>query len=212
VRIVDLGRGNDRLIRTLLALDGALIRGALAFVLTTEDDIDVVAELDRIEQVGPAIRSSRPDVAVVDFGLFDTGRAAGSATRYDHPCPVLVLLDARRPRALDGALLTRSRTIGVLGNDVPPHRVVDGVRRLARGEPVVDANLVVAALSMESPLTARETEVLEIAAEGWPVVEVAAKVGLSPGTVRNHLSRIGTKAGARTRIEAVRIARDAGWI
>jgi two-component system, NarL family, response regulator DesR len=200
------------LIRTLLALDGALIRGALAFVLTTEDDIDVVAELDRIEQVEPAIQLSRPDVAVVDSGFFGTGRPAESAPRYEHPCPLLVLVDARRPRALGGALRARSRIVGFLGNDVPPQRVVDGVRRLARGEPVVDAELVVAALNKESPLTARETEVLEIAADGSPVVEIAARVGLSPGTVRNHLSRIAGKAGARTRIEAVRIARDAGWI
>jgi two-component system response regulator DesR len=109
-------------------------------------------------------------------------------------------------------LRARSRIVGFLGNDVPPQRVVDGVRRLARGEPVVDAELVVAALNKESPLTARETEVLEIAADGSPVVEIAARVGLSPGTVRNHLSRIAGKTGARTRIEAVRIARDAGWI
>ena len=200
------------MIRTLLAVDGALIRGALAFVLTIEDDIDVVAELDRIEQVEPAIRSSRPDVAVVDSGLFGTGRPAESAPRYEHPCPVLVLVDPRRPRALSDALHARGRAVGFLGNDVTPQRVVDGVRRLARGEPVVDAELVVAALNQESPLTPRETEVLEIAADGSPVVEIAARVGLSPGTVRNHLSRIAAKAGARTRIEAVRIARDAGWI
>ncbi|MFK3979446.1 response regulator transcription factor [Micromonospora sp. NPDC050397] len=200
------------MIRTLLALDGALVRGALAFVLTVEDDIDVVAELDRIEQVEPAIRSSRPDVAVVDSGFYGPSRAAETERRYDHPCPVLVLVDSRRPRTLGGALHSRSRTVGFLGNDVPPQRVVDGVRRLARGEPVVDAELVAAALSTESPLTARETEVLEIAADGSPVVEIAARVGLSPGTVRNHLSRIATKAGARTRIEAVRKAHDAGWI
>jgi two-component system response regulator DesR len=200
------------LIRTLLALDGALIRGALAFVLTIEDDIDVVAELDRIEQVEPAIRSSRPDVAVVDSGLLGTGGPAGSTPRYEHSCPVLVLVDPRRPQTLCGALHARSRTVGFLGNDVTPQRVVDGVRRLARGEPVVDADLVVAALNSESPLTVRETEVLQIAADGAPVVEIAARVGLSPGTVRNHLSRIASKAGARTRIEAVRIARDGGWI
>ncbi|WP_329110769.1 response regulator transcription factor [Micromonospora sp. NBC_01699] len=199
------------MIRTLLALDGALIRGALAFVLATEDDIDVVAELDRIEQVGPAIRSRRPDVAVVDSELLGTGGPAGSL-RYEHSCPLLVLVDARRPRTLGGALHARSRTVGFLGNDVTPQRVVDGVRRLARGEPVVDADLVVAALNTESPLTLRETEVLEIAADGAPVVEIAARVGLSPGTVRNHLSRIAAKAGARTRIEAVRIAREGGWI
>lgn len=199
------------MIRTLLALDGALVRGALAFVLTTQDDIDVVAELDRTEQIPPAIRSTRPDVAVVDFNLFGSGGPPDCPTEHEPPCPVLVLVDPRRSGVL-GALCAQSRTIGFLGNGVAPQRVVEGVRRLSRGEPVVDADLVVAALEQESPLTARETEVLEIAAEGWPVREIAVKLALSPGTVRNHLSRIAAKAGGRTRIEAVRIAREAGWI
>ncbi|GAB3979643.1 response regulator transcription factor [Plantactinospora veratri] len=76
----------------------------------------------------------------------------------------------------------------------------------------MDADLVVAALSRDNPLTEREVEVLEIAAEGWPVVEIASKLSLSAGTVRNHLSRIAGKTGARTRIEAIRIARERGWI
>jgi two-component system response regulator DesR len=199
-------------IRTLLALDGALVRGALAFVLTTHDDIDVVAELDRSEQIYPAMRSKRPDVAVIDLDLFGAERRTDGVGPYEYGCPVLVLADPRRSRALKHALHAQTRTIGFLGHHVHPQRVVEGVRRLFRGEPVVDADLVVAALNKESPLTLREAEVLEIAAEGWPVVEVAAKLSLSPGTVRNHLSRIATKAGARTRIEAVRIARESGWI
>ena len=200
------------MIRTLLALDGALVRGALSFVLTTQDDIDVVAELDRSEQIGPAMWSQRPDVAIVDLDLFDTGSAPERVTPPGHHCPVLVLADPRRSHALSAALRAQSRAIGFLGHHVAPQRVVDGVRRLFRGEPVIDASLVVAALTRKSPLTSRETEVLAAAAHGWPVVEIAAKLSLSPGTVRNHLSRIAGKAGARTRIETVRIARESGWI
>lgn len=200
------------MIRTLLALDGALVRGALAFVLTTQDDIDVVAELDRFEQIGPAIRAQRPDVAVVDLDLFGADRRSGIPAPREHRCPMLVLVDPRRSRALSDALRAQTRTIGFLGHHVAPQRVVEGVRRLFRGEPVVDAELVVAALNRKCPLTLREAEVLEIASEGWPVVEIAAKLALSPGTVRNHLARIAGKAGARTRIETVRIARESGWI
>jgi two-component system response regulator DesR len=200
------------LIRTLLALDGALVRGALAFVLTTQDDIDVVIELDRSEEIGPAMLSVRPDVAVVDLGLFGAETSTGCGATGEHRCPVLVLADPRRSRALTDALRGQTRTIGFLGHDVDPQRVVDGVRLLFRGEPVVDADLVVAALSTENPLTVREAEILEVAAEGCPVTEIAAKLGLAAGTVRNHLSRIAGKAGARTRIEAVRIARESGWI
>ncbi|SDY91888.1 two-component system, NarL family, response regulator DesR [Micromonospora pattaloongensis] len=201
------------MIRTLLALDGALVRGSLAFVLGGQDDIDVVAELDGKEQIAPALCSMHPDVAVVDFDLFGA-EGPPHCPAGTHRSPMLMLVDPRRSQALSRVLRThvRAQTVGFLGNHVPPLRVVEGVRQLSRGEPVVDADLVVAALNKESPLTARETEVLQLAAEGLPVREMAIKLSLAPGTVRNHLSRILTKAAARTRIEAVRIAREAGWI
>ncbi|MEV1287727.1 response regulator transcription factor [Micromonospora sp. NPDC049679] len=202
------------MIRTLLALDGALVRGALAFVLGKQHDIDVVAELDGSEQIAPAIHSVRPDVAVVDLELYGPAGPTHCATHDQQRCPVLMLVDPRRTGALSEVLRvhTHAQTVGFLGNHVAPQRVVDGVRRLSRGEPVVDGELVVAALNKENPLTAREVEVLQVAAEGLPVREIAVKLSLAPGTVRNHLSRIAAKAGARTRIEAVRIAREAGWI
>ncbi|MEU4569810.1 response regulator transcription factor [Micromonospora sp. NPDC023956] len=193
------------MIRTLLALDGTLIRGALALVLAAEPDISVVAEVDRGDEIQPMLWTKLPDVAVVDLDLIEDG--AGTAG----PCPMLVLADRRRVRGLHH-VLSGGRTVGVLANDISPHRVVDGVRRLARGETVVDAELVLAALTATSPLTGRETEVLELTASGATVAEVAGSLGLSPGTVRNHLGRIARKAGARTRVEAVRVARDAGWI
>lgn len=200
------------MIRTLLALNGALIRGALAFVLTTQEDIEVVAEVDRAEDLGPALQAQRPDVAVVDVNLFGADVLSRCGTPPEPPCPVLVLVDPRRRWVPCDTRRAQGQAVGFLGSGVPPERVVEAVRRLARGESVVDADLVFAALNRENPLTAREVEVLEIAADGWPVVEIAAKLSLSPGTVRNHLSRIAGKAGARTRIEAVRIAREEGWI
>lgn len=194
------------MIRTLLALDGTLIRGALALVLAAEPDISVVAEVDRGDGIQPMLWAKLPDVAVVDLDLI-TEDGSGVAG----PCPVLVLADRRRVRGLHQVLAGR-RTVGILANDVPPRRVVDSVRRLSRGEPVVDAELVLAALDATSPLTGRETEILELTAAGATVAEVAGALGLSPGTVRNHLGRITRKTGARTRVEAVRVAQDAGWI
>ncbi|GIG87269.1 response regulator transcription factor [Plantactinospora endophytica] len=199
------------MIRTLLALNGALIRGALAFVLTTQEDIEVVAEVDRAEDIGAAMRMQRPDVAVADVKFFGAGALANGIAPSEPP-PVLVLVDPRRPRVLGNALRLHCQRLGFLGSDVAPERVIEAVRRLACGGSVVDADLVVAALSRDHPLTEREVEVLEIAAEGWPVVEIASKLSLSAGTVRNHLSRIVGKTGARTRIEAIRIARERGWI
>lgn len=200
------------MIRTLLALDGVLIRGALAFVLATHDDIDVVAEVDRTEDIAPAMWAHRPDVAVVDHDLFDGAGRSDCDTWPEQSCPVLVLANSRRARALGKTLRARSPQIGLLGNDVAPDRVVEAVRRLSRGQPVVDGGLVAAALNTANPLTTREVEILEVAARGWPIAEIAAKLSLSPGTVRNHLSRIAGKVGARTRIESVRIAQEAGWI
>lgn len=194
------------MIRTLLALDGTLIRGALALVLAAEHDISVVAEVDRGDEVQPMLWAQLPDVAVVDLDLI-AGQGPGAAG----PCPMLLLADRRRVRGLHDMLAGR-RTVGVLANDVSPRRVVDSVRRLARGEPVVDVELVLAAFNASSPLTGRETEILELTAAGATVAEVAGSLGLSPGTVRNHLGRISRKTGARTRVEAVRVARDAGWI
>ncbi|MFY1593728.1 response regulator transcription factor [Micromonospora sp. WMMD737] len=192
------------MIRTLLALDGALVRGALSLVLAAEADISVVAELDRGDALPPAVRTQRPDVAVVDLDLIGDTGVAGH-------CPLLVLADRRRARSLHRVFVP-GRSVGILGADVSPHRVLDGIRRLARRESVVDADLVMAALSRDSPLTSRETEILDLTAAGAPVVEVARALGLAPGTVRNHLGRIARKAGARTRVEAVRVAREAGWI
>lgn len=201
-------------IKTLLAFDGALVRGALAFVLTRQQDIAVVAELDRSDEIAAAICETQPDVAIVDFDLVGP---AGPPTCGTHPqcrCSVLMLVDPRRSGALSEALQAKPHppTVGFLGNHVAPQRVVDGVRRLSRGEPVVDGELVLAALKRSNPLTSRELDVLRLAAEGYPVREIASTLALAPGTVRNYLSRIVGKVGGRTRIEAVRIAREAGWL
>ncbi|AEB45647.1 MULTISPECIES: response regulator transcription factor [Micromonospora] len=192
------------MIRTLLALDGALVRGALSLVLTAEADISVVAEVDRGDGLARLIRARRPDVAVIDLDLVGTANVAGW-------CPLLVLVDQRRARRLHRVLVP-GRPLGILGRDVAPHRVLDGLRRLARGESVIDVDLVMAALTRGSPLTSRETQILDLTAAGAPVAEVARALGLAPGTVRNHLGRITRKVGARTRVEAVRVAHEAGWI
>jgi two-component system response regulator DesR len=191
-------------IRTLLALDGGLVRGALAYVLSAQPDIDVVAQLEPGADVWGRTAALEPDVAVVDMPTVGAGRRL--------PCRALVLAAPREARALSAALRRQAHVCGFLGHQVSPERIVAGVRRLARGEPVADPELVVAALNRSNPLTEREMQVLQIAASGWPAKEIARELCLSPGTVRNYLSRALSKVGARTRIEAVRIARDAGWI
>ncbi|MGB2571067.1 response regulator transcription factor [Micromonospora citrea] len=208
------------MVRTLLALKGGLVRGALAHLLAAEDDIKVVGEAETPHEFRAALRAERPDVAVVDVDTLTpehltelmSAEPTGSV-RADASTRLLVLIEQRRTARLAPVLAEHGRRIGFLSHDVPPGRIAEAVRQLAAGEVVLDPELVVAVLEMsDSPLTPREREVLDVAAEGHPVREIAARLALSAGTVRNHLSRIMAKTGARTRLEAVRIAREAGWI
>jgi two-component system response regulator DesR len=212
------------MVRTLLALQGGLVRGALAHLLAAEHDIEVIGQADTPHGLRAAVRAERPDVAVVDADLVTEAQLAQVAAAPDPaddpadgeegPCGrLLVLVEQRRAARLAPVLAEHGRRIGFLSRDVSPQRIADGVRQLADGQVVLDPDLVVAALeTCDSPLTPRERQVLDAAAEGHPVREIAERLVLSAGTVRNHLSRIMAKTGARTRLEAVRIAREAGWI
>jgi two-component system response regulator DesR len=201
-------------IRTLLAHRGNLFRGALAHVLGAEDDIEVVAEIGKFGEMVDAMLVHHPKVTVLDLDLLPLEELPGlrGLRRTVPGCAVLVLAEARRSGSLGPAMAGPVPGLGFLAKDCQPGRLVTAVRSVAGGEPVLDPELVMAALRTGSPLTRRETEVLRIAAEGVPLREVAHRLTLSPGTVRNHLSRVIGKVGARTRIEAVRIAQDSGWI
>jgi two-component system response regulator DesR len=201
------------MIRTLLVLEGRLVRGALAYVLSAQDDIEVIGELDEFTDIKSTVAVVRPDVTVVDLNILGIAdlRVAGGNDRFGQS-KILTLVEPRRATQVAGAMARHDARFGFLGICSPPERVIDGIRRLALGQPVLDGELVVAALGAACPLTARESEVLRTVAEGWPVREIATKFGLSPGTVRNHLSRIVAKTGVRNRIQAVRKARESGWI
>jgi two-component system response regulator DesR len=128
-------------------------------------------------------------------------------------CAALVTLDRRSSAAIGPELVKLVPRVGLIATDATPTVLLDGVRRLYRGEAVLDVELAVAALTAkENPLTDREREVLRLARDGAPTKEIARRLYLSAGTVRNYLARIVAKTGARTRLEAIRIAQDAGWI
>jgi two-component system response regulator DesR len=206
--------GATTVIRILLAHKGGLARGALAFLLTRDRDLDVVAELDDGQAVEHTILAYRPDVSIIDLDL--TG-ADGLPVGYVLPqrlpdAALLLLADPRRSGALDHATAAGHKAVGFLAKDHPPEDLLAAVRSLAGGQAVHDPALLRAAARNVSPLTHREREVLWVAANGGPVREIAATLRLSSGTVHNHLSRIISKTGSRSRLEAVRVARDAGWI
>jgi two-component system, NarL family, response regulator DesR len=200
-------------IRVLIAEDMHLIRGALVALLSREDDIDVVAELDRGDEVVETALRTRPNVAVLDIDLpgIDGLDAAQQLHQRLPSCQILVLTGLSQPGHLLRALKVHVR--GFLLKDSPAPMLADAIRRVANNERVLDTELVAAALDTgESPLTPRETEVLRAAESGRSTDEIAGALILSSATVRTYLSNAITKVGGRNRLEAIRIARDAGWL
>ena len=200
-------------IRVLVAEDMHLIRGALVALLSLEDDMTVVAELERGDEIVATAERVRPDVAVVDIDLpgIDGLTAAEQLHAVVPECRTLVLTGLSQPGNLLRALKAHVR--GFIVKDAPAESLADGIRRVAAGQRVIDPGLVAAALETgASPLTARESDVLRAAQDGISTGEIAVRLSLSPATVRNYLSNAITKTGARNRIDAIRIARDAGWL
>jgi two-component system response regulator DesR len=201
------------MIRILIAEDQGMVRGALAALLSFEPDLEVVAQVSSGDEVLRAAREARPDVALLDIEMPGMdGIEAAAALRRDLPETVpLIVTTFGRPAYLRRAL--EAGAAGFLVKDAPSERLASAIRRAASGERVVDPELAAAALADgESPFTHREREVLEASAGGAPISEVAERLYLSEGTVRNYLSAAIGKTGARNRIEAVRIARGKGWL
>jgi two-component system response regulator DesR len=200
-------------IRVLIAEDMHMIRGALVALLSLEDDMEVVAELERGDLIVQTALETHPDVAVVDIDLPGMGGLT-AAEQLNHQlpeCRALVLTGLSQPGNLLRALKVHVR--GFIVKDAPAETLADGVRRVARGERVIDPELVAAALETGStPLTAREADVLREAERGLPTEQIAVRLSLSPATVRNYLSNAISKVGGRNRIDAIRIARNAGWL
>jgi two-component system response regulator DesR len=200
-------------IRVLIAEDMHMIRSALVALLSLEDDMEVVAEIERGDEVLDAALRVRPDVAVLDIDMpgLDGLSAAEQLSARLPECRTLVLTGLSQPGNLLRALKVHVK--GFIVKDAPAQTLTDGIRRIAAGERVIDPELVAAALETgSSPLTARETEVLRAAASGNRVAQIATQLSLSQATVRNYLSNAISKVGGRNRIDAIRISRDAGWL
>lgn len=201
------------MIRVVVGESMGLLRSALCAALAGEEDIEVVAEVTGIGGLPGVVRRHRPDVTLVDLAS-------------DAPDPIKVIIEIAEtapttavlamsarwgPGLVQEALTAGAR--GLVGKDEPLHELVRAVRALAAGERVIDAAAAATALQPSAgPLTRREVEVLRMAAEGLPLKEIARRLFLAHGTVRNHLSAIMRKTGARNRMEAVWLARRNGWM
>ncbi|MEU5875230.1 response regulator transcription factor [Glycomyces sp. NPDC047369] len=200
------------MIRVLLKHDQELWRNALARGLDGVRGIAAVHELPPGEDVIAAGRRVRPHVLVHEAGLLDPDRVASVCTALPEST-VLLLRDPRCPADLRPELARFAPRVGIMTTAENFDRFVDAIHRLTRGEAVLDAGIALAAIrSRADPLTPREREVLALAATGARTREIAEKLFLRVGTVQNHLSNAIHKSGARSRIDAVRIAQEAGWI
>lgn len=207
------------MIRLLLADDENLIRTALATLLSLEDDLEVVGQAASADEAVAMARLHRPDVAVLDLQM--PGLAASSAMggigvvealRTELPeCTCVIVTGHGRPGYLKQALAAGAR--GFLPKTVSAHVFADVIRTIHAGGRYVDPELAAEAISAgDNPLTPREAEVLEHAADGAPIEQIAQRASLSPGTVRNYLSSAAGKLGTTNRHESVQLARTHGWI
>ncbi len=206
-------RSGDGPIRLLLADDQALVRGAMAALLGLEPDLDVVAQVDRGDQVLEAVTNQPVDVALLDIempGMTGIDVAAQLATSAPSVRSLIVTTFGRPGylrRAIDAG------AAGFVVKDIPASELAEAVRRVHAGLRVIDPELATESLIEGlNPLSPREEEVLAAALTGAPVAEIARQLHLSAGTVRNYLSTAVTKTQARSSAEAAVIARDRGWL
>ena len=199
-------------IRVVIAEDQAMVRGALAALLATEADIDVAGEARDGREALEMVTAARPDVLLTDIEMPElTGlELAAEIQRRRLPVRVVILTTFARAgylrRALDAGVS------GYLLKDAPAATLANAIRRIRGGARVIDPELAAEAWSDADPLTDRERQVLRHAGEGATSAEIAGRLGLSEGTVRNYLSEAISKLGASNRVEAARVARQKGWL
>jgi two-component system, NarL family, response regulator DesR len=205
--------GEHLVIRIMIVEARGLLRSALRTVLSSESDLEVVAEIDGDEDVVDVAGKGRPDVIVIDVDRTagETGALLDRLAATQPYAAVLALSGAWTADSLRRALDSGVR--GFTGKDLSPAQFVRVVRAVAAGHRVIDPVVAAAVLNPpQNPLTERERQVLRAAAEGLPAKEIANRLYLAHGTVRNRMSAILRKTGARNRLEAIRRAQERGWL
>ena len=200
------------MMRVLLAEDQSLVLGALAALLALESDIEVLGSAADGEAAWRELQRLKPDVLVTDIempGL--TGlELAQRVQRHELPMKVVIVTTFARAgflrRALDAGVS------GYLLKDAPAEKLAEALRIVHRGGRAIDPQLALEAWTEADPLNDRERQVLRLAGEGVAATEIAQRLNLTHGTVRNYLSEIIGKLGVSNRIEAYRLARQKGWL
>jgi len=200
------------MIRILLAEDQALVRGALSALLSLESDIEVVGAAADGEAAWRELQRLKPDVLVTDIEMPGLSGLELAQRIQRHGLPIKVVIVTTFGRA---GFLRRALDAGVSGyllKDAPAEDLAEALRKVHRGGRAIDPQLAVDAWSEADPLNDRERQALRLAGEGLSASEIAARLNLSSGTVRNYLSEAIGKLGVGNRIEAYRLARQKGWL
>lgn len=200
------------MIRVLVAEDQAMVLGALCALLEIEGDIEVVGRARDGRQALELARTQAPDVVLTDIEMPElSGLELARELTARGPRPKVVILTTfARPGYLRRAL--EAGAAGYLLKDAPAEQLADAVRRAHAGLRVVAPELATEAWGARDPLTERERQALRLAEQGLSSSEIAVRLGLSEGTVRNYLSEAISKLGAQNRTEAARLARQKGWL
>ncbi|HEX8616557.1 MAG TPA: response regulator transcription factor [Thermoanaerobaculia bacterium] len=200
------------MIRVVIAEDQKMVLGALAALLEIDGDIDVIGRAQDGDEALAICREKRPDVLLTDIEMPRmTGLELAAAIKREAlPTRVIILTTFARGGYLRRAL--ESGASGYLLKDSPAEHLANAVRRVKAGGRVVDPELAAEAWSEPDPLTDRERQVLRLAGDGHTSADIASRLNLSEGTVRNYLSEAISKLGAGNRVEAARIAREKGWL
>lgn len=199
------------MIRTLICEDVRLLRAGLVALLSRPTDIEIIAQLQSTDLIEPVARVLQPDLAVIDIDMSGSQKALARLRDTLPNCRIMVLFG----RIGHSAELRSAARLaqGIIHKTAPPDLMINALRRIAGGQRVIDPTLNrEAPRALGSPLTPREADVLRIAAEGRSTAEIADRLGLSPGTVRNHISSAIAKTGTRNRVDAIRIANEEGWL
>jgi two-component system, NarL family, response regulator DesR len=190
-----------------------LMRAGVVSLLSGADDIEIVAEVADADEVVRVAQELLPDVAVIGAGLRGTDGFEAAVMLHEKlpSCHSLIIGEQRDPSILRRAIAAHAT--GFVVPEATLEHITDAIRRAAKGRKVIDPDLAFAALNAaQNPLTTREVDALRLAAEGDTTAEIAQRLCLSVGTIRNYLSRSISKTGARNRVDAIRIARRSGWL
>jgi len=200
------------MIRILLAEDQAMVRGALSALLGLEPDIEVLGSAADGETAWRMLQQLQPDILVTDIEMPGLSglELAQRIARHELPIKVVIVTTFARAGYLRRALEAGVR--GYLLKDAPSAQLARALRDVHAGGRAIDPQLAVAAWGEDDPLTERERQVLRLAGEGVKTADIAERLHLGPGTVRNYLSEAIGKLGAENRIEAYRSARAKGWL